>query len=652
MFKAHCGDSSDRATIAAYCIQDCQLVLDIFKKLDTFNNAASMANVCSVPVAHIFLRGQGIKIESLIFKYCHENQLCIEVMPSPGFGKPSTEPLESYEGAIVLDPVPGFYKVPVGVADFASLYPSTIISENISHDTLVWVKDYDLDGKLVRLKYGSEFVKYDTPSSIPFTDIEFDIWGKAEDDDRKNPEKIKTGLRICRYAQDKQGSIPIIIAQLLDARKKTRALIKTEKDPFKRALLDAQQNAYKITANSLYGQLGSGTFKIRQQELAASVTAYGRKQIMFAKDAIETFYGPAANNPRCTVEGARVVYGDTDSLFVCFNPRDPETGLPLEGKAALKATIELTEEAGKLVTQGLKAPHDFEFDKVYWPFLIFSKKRYVGHKYEEVDHYTQASMGIALKRRDYAQIVKKIYGGAIHILLTEKNVAKAAVFVKTACKDLIDGKYGLNTLTISKSLRGEYANPNAIAHKVLADRIAARSPGEAPAAGDRIGYVYVQPGVGQVAADLQGERIETPAFIKEKGLKPDYMFYIDHQISNPVCQVFGLLVEEMPGYQGQTWDENPDKEMKQRESLAYKLLFQDAVQTNTKIAKTNFIKMMGGVVNSTPASASRSYNPITVTKRPTVKQSSLDLFLLDSLRINARQKAIKEAKAKEKIIDL
>jgi len=644
MFKAHCGDSSDRATIAAYCIQDCQLVLDIFKKLDTFNNAASMANVCSVPVAHIFLRGQGIKIESLIFKYCHENQLCIEVMPSPGFGKPSSEPLESYEGAIVLDPVPGFYKVPVGVADFASLYPSTIISENISHDTLVSVKDYDLDGKLVRLKYGSEFTKYDTPSTVPFTDIEFDIWGKAEDDDRKNPEKVKTGLRVCRYAQDKQGSIPIIIAQLLDARKKTRALIKTENDPFKRALLDAQQNAYKITANSLYGQLGSGTFKIRQQELAASVTAYGRKQIMFAKDAIEAFYGPAANNPRCS---CKVIYADTDSLFILFNPND-ENGNPLEGKAALQATIELTEEAGQLVTQGLKPPHDFEFDKVYWPFLIFSKKRYVGHKYEEVDHYTQASMGIALKRRDYAQIVKKIYGGAIHILLTENNVAKAAEFVKTACKDLIDGKYGLNTLTISKSLRGEYANPNAIAHKVLADRIAARSPGEAPAAGDRIGYVYVQPGVGQVAADLQGERIETPAYIKEKGLKPDYMFYIDHQISNPVCQVFGLLVEEVPGYQGQTWDENPDKEMKQRESLAYKLLFQDAVQSNTKIAKTNFIKMMGGVVNNTPTSAPRSYNPITVTKRPPVKQSSLDLFLLDSLRINARQKAIKEAKAKEK----
>lgn len=979
MFKAHCGSSKDRATIAAYCVQDCQLVLDIFKKLDTFNNAASMANVCSVPIAHIFLRGQGIKIESLIFKYCHENQICIEVMNSPGFGKTSDE-AESYEGAIVLDPVPGFYKVPVGVADFASLYPSTIISENISHDTLIWVKDYDLDGKLVRIKYGTEFLKYDTPSTVPFTDIEFDIWGKAEDDERKNPEKIKTGLRVCRYAQDKQGAIPIIIAQLLDARKKTRALIKTEKDDFKKALLDAQQNAYKITANSLYGQLGSSVFKIRQQELAASVTAYGRKQILFAKAAIEEFYGPAANNPRCTADAAQVVYGDsvtgdtplyvkmgnqpqlcrfdelagdwtrfhgtkesieledgklkvwsekgwtvvkriirhklnpnkkmyrilthtgivdctedhslvsadgkdikpcdvsigsellhnsdfskeyivessytptineawamgffladgsagiyeyensikyswainksdisllqkaathlpfdtkildtlessgvyklvpignlkdpvikyrelfynthrekcvppcilnapinvveqfmlgfyagdgdkanifgnlrwdqkgkevsaglyilarrlgynvsindrldksdvfritiskktlrknpiaikkiqqldtsnieyvydletenhhfsvgpgtlvvhnTDSLFVCFNPKDPETGKPLEGIKAVEATIQLTEEAGKLVTQGLKAPHDFEFDKVYWPFLIFSKKRYVGHKYEELEHYTQASMGIALKRRDYAQIVKKIYGGAIHILLTEKNVAKAAEFVKAACKDLIDGKYGLGPLTITKSLRGEYANPNSIAHKVLADRITARSPGEAPAAGDRIGYVYVQPGIGQVAADLQGDRIETPRYIKEHGLKPDYMFYIDHQISNPVCQLFGLLVEEVPGFQGQNWHDDPDKQMKQREDVAYQLLFQNAIQTNKQIAKTNFIKMMGGTTTSKQEYTARTYNPITVSKRP--KQSSLDMFLLDKVRLDAKQKAKEKSKDK------
>ena len=55
---------------------------------------------------------------------------------------------------------------------------------------------------------------------------------------------------------------------------------------------------------------------------------------------------------------------NTDSLFINFNPKDPITGKPLEGKEAVNRTIELTNEAGKLVTKALKAPHDFEFDKV------------------------------------------------------------------------------------------------------------------------------------------------------------------------------------------------------------------------------------------------------------------------------------------------
>jgi len=306
------------------------------------------------------------------------------------------------------------------------------------------------------------------------------------------------------------------------------------------------------------------------------------------------------------------------------------------------------------VTQGLKAPHDFEFDKVYSPFLIFSKKRYVGHKYECAETYTQASMGIALKRRDYAPIVKKIYGGAIHILLTEKNVAKAAEFVKATCKELIEGKYGLGPLTISKSLRAEYANPNSIAHKVLADRIGVRSPGEKPAAGDRIGYVYVLPSPGQQSSDLQGDRIETPSYIKEKGLKPDYMFYIDHQISNPVCQVFGLLVEQVPGYVEQVWNENPDKEQTQRENIAYKLLFQDAIQSNNTIAKRGFMNLLGAkpisnvVVGSVGQASQVSRSPTTVVRKPSVKQCSLDSFFIDKMKTTARQDAMKAAAAAKK----
>jgi len=625
MFKMQDGSSADRAVIARYCVQDCQLVLDLFKKLEVFNNAMSMANVSSVPIPYIFLRGQGIKIESLMFKYCYEAEQCIEVLPGGGDGG------EKYEGAIVLDPTPGFYTVPVGVADFASLYPSTIISENISHDTLVWVKDYTEEGNFVQLVWGSD--DYDGLEGIDYTDIEYDNYIDDPDDERKHKRQLKKGIRVCRFAQNKMGTIPLIVQGLLAARKAKRKEGAKEPDVFRKALLEAEQLAYKLTANSLYGQLGSGTFKIRLKALAASVTAYGRKQIMFAKEVIEKSYPDSS-----------IIYADTDSLFIIFNPKDA-SGKPLEGQAALEETIHLTEEAGQLVTKALKNPHDFEFDKVYWPFIIFSKKRYVGHKYEVAHKYSLTFMGIALKRRDYAAISKRFYASALQILLNNGDVAKAAEGVRTMAKDLVEGKFGLQPLIISKSLRSEYKSVPA--HKMLADRIAAREPGNAPASGDRIPYVYVQAEVGQKASDLQGDRIETPSYIKEKGLKPDYMYYIDHQIANPLCQLFGIVVDQISGFESYIpkggWSDIPEARIVQRETAAYSLLFDAALQTNKKSAIRSFATLLGASVTSKNTAAPKVVaKPVT---RSTTRQSTIDSLFAARLQLDA-VKEVKRKKAK------
>lgn len=672
IFRLHReGGSAGRAKVAKYCVQDCDLVVELYKKLDVFNNAMSMANVCSVPVSYIFTRGQGVKIESLIFKDCYQRNMLVvtKEAPSRNVNAVPTEPQESYEGAIVLDPIPGFnMDSPIGVCDFASLYPSTIISENISYDSLVWVKDYTLDGKLVSGKpvYGAEEHEQFAPPGTQWTDITFDIWGVKDGDTRKNPEKVKKGLRVCRYAQPPDGSkhtLPDIVAKLLAARKAKRKEAEKENDPFRKALLDAEQLAYKLTANSLYGQLGSGTFKIRLQNLAASTTAYGRKQIMFAKAAIEEFYGPGAKDPRCSAE---ITYGDTDSLFVKFNVKNPETGELLSGREAIVKTIELTEEAGHLVTQALKYPHDFEFDKVYYPFIIFSKKRYVGNKYDESpDDFKQTSMGIVLKRRDNAPILKTIYGGAIKILLNERNVEKAVAFVKEKCMELVNGKTSMSQLTITKSLSAKY-KPDYVkgdieslekqiaglqkkptskkveeelkrveeklrekqadlerfsypAHKILADRMAERDPGNAPASGERIGFIYVSPSAGQLAPKLQGDRIETPSFIRDKGLKPDFRYYIEHQLMNPLGQLFGLIVEQIPGFLGGS----SLKLESQRETLAIDLLFAKALGECDKQAMREFATQHLGanILVSTSAQSVRKSSRITDLSGNVTKQS-------------------------------
>jgi DNA polymerase elongation subunit (family B) len=591
IFRLHRGSDGDRATVARYCLQDCDLVMELFNKLEVLNNSVAMANVCSVPVGFIFTRGQGIKIESLIFKECRAADQLIEVLRSEprdaeaapcedDSSEANDEVEDSYEGAIVLEPHTGIYlDDPVTADDFASLYPSSIISENISHDTLIWVKDYDNDGNYVGTREGSD--KYDNILGAKYVNIEFDILRTDPADTRKHPAKIRDGRRVARYIQEPMGTIPRILSMLLANRKRVRKLAEAESDEFRRGLLDAQQLAYKLTANSLYGQLGSATFKIRRQVLAASTTGYGRKQLMYAKTVIEEVYG-GGRDPRCDVE---CVYGDTDSIFLRFRPRDPVTGARLTGADALRVAKELTIESGKLVSSCLKAPHDFEFDKIFRSFILLSKKRYVGDMSEdglEDGDFHRKSMGIVMKRRDNAPIVKYVYGNAIDRILNAPDVAtgvrSAASFVTEASRELLAGKFSMSKLTITKSLRAQYADPTRIAHKVLADRIGERDPGNKPSTSDRIPYVYITHGAGSVPK-LQGDRIETPSYIAAHGLKPDYAFYITNQIAKPVSQVFGLAVEHMVGARASAvvacaGAKDPTAA---RESLAESLLFERAL---------------------------------------------------------------------------
>ena len=81
---------------------------------------------------------------------------------------------------------------------------------------------------------------------------------------------------------------------------------------------------------------------------------------------------------------------------------------------------------GELVNKRLEFPHVLEYEKTYWPFLILTKKKYVGNKYEfNPDKYKQDCMGVVLKRRDNAPIVKYVYGNIIEKIMVDRNYDKA-----------------------------------------------------------------------------------------------------------------------------------------------------------------------------------------------------------------------------------
>ncbi len=190
----------------------------------------------------------------------------------------------------------------------------------------------------------------------------------------------------------------------------------------------------------------------------------------------------------------QMIVKNTDSIFVNFTDhiKQKYPGREFTEQELLEESIKIGQEAAKNVNKDVKAPQNIEYEKTFWPFVIFSKKRYFGNKYEKsIEKYKETSMGIVLKRRDNAPILKTIYKGIIDIILNKRDMEAAKLFFRESTRNLLEGKADISQLVISKTLKAEYANPTQIAHKVLADRMGERDEGNKPQSNDRIPYCYI-----------------------------------------------------------------------------------------------------------------------------------------------------------------
>ena len=539
MFGLHrTGGPEGRARVARYCIQDCDLVATLMGKLDTLVNARGMADVCKVPMQYVLTRGQGIKIFSAVVYYASQRDQIIRTQESiPGDGI-------AYEGAIVLPPKIGMYlDQPVSVLDFNSLYPTNMIAYNLSPDTIVYTKEYTSEGflvyptkeKMVEIK---EWVAGLEEKSYVFEEIDYD-------------NKETGGKTVCVFVQPNDnpmtvGVLPKTLEIMLKKRKEFKQKMEDlQYDEAQRSVFNGAQLAYKVVANSIYGQAGARTSPIRNMFVAACTTAAGRRALQFARTVAEGEFG------------GDVVYGDTDSIFVKFPTKD------------VAESIRMGLECGNSISRQMRKPYKIAYEKTFYPFILFCRKRYVGMKYEEDPNPAKAkrmSMGVVLKRRDNAPIVKDVFGGALDVLLLERDIKKAQQFVKDMMIKILENKLPLEKFILSKSLRDDYAamakdydgRATLPAHRVLANRMEARDPGTAPKVGDRVQFVYVAENAGNTK---QGDRIEHVDFVRANKLHADTTFYITNQIQNPVAQLFALCIEQLEGYKA------PSKE-------SYKAMYQ------------------------------------------------------------------------------
>jgi DNA polymerase elongation subunit (family B) len=356
----------------------------------------------------------------------------------------------------------------------------------------------------------------------------------------------------------------MVLEELLSSRAKTRALIKKEKDPFKAKVLDGRQLSYKLTANSIYGQLGAKTSSIYFKEMAACTTAVGRYRINDAVSGAKN-WGKLRKGGKREFTDANIIYGDTDSIFVKFDmnkydENNKPTGERYKGLEAREKSKEYGKELQEYMgANTLKGTGQcLEYEKEFDPMILISKKRYVGNKYEfNMNACYRDSNGIVTKRRDNAPIVKYVFGNVIEKIITDKDIKGAHEFLEKTLKTLKD--FPLEDFIISKTLRGYYKCPPA--HKLLADRMAERDPGNKPRSNDRIPYVFIKIPNNKLFKTkkkkngetiqiklhvLQGDRIEHADYFRDnkekKKLEIDYKLYITNQIMNPVIQVLDLPV--------------------------------------------------------------------------------------------------------------
>lgn len=616
IFSKFNGSIGDRTELAQYNIQDCELCNKLVAKLQVIVDNICMANVCNVPLYYLFVRGQGVKIFSLVSKKCRQKHYLIPVIRKKKVTKDEEQDEEEgYEGAIVFDAKPGLYLSPVFVLDYASLYPNSMRFRNLSHECIV------LDEK------------YNNLPGYEYCDISYNQFAKVsakktETSTRTEPKENVSGQQqseiTCRFAKNKDGTmgiLPEILTDLLNARSRTRKMIETEPDTFKKKVLDRMQLAYKVTANSLYGQTGATTSPLLMKDIAACTTATGREMLKFSRSFVEKIFNKVINYAiddnaekymkymkkkfgyvkkfnyipndtkftcvmddcadmnnhtpkhgirtlcKCDVEHnddvrcaffealqkkirrfmsgyhirANVIYGDTDSVFVDPHITSIKDGSLQTNKDALEKAIQLGILASMLICILLPEPMKQEYEKTLWPFAQISKKRYVGNLYEtDPNKFYQKSMGIVLKRRDNAQIVKIMCGGIVDQLLNKRDPNGAIKFTQTILRKILSEEYPMDKFVITKTLRESYANRNSIAHAVLADRMTKRDPGNKPSSNDRIPYVFI---LTDKKTKLQGDHIETPEYVVQNKLKLDYVYYITNQIMKPSIQFLKLVAD-------------------------------------------------------------------------------------------------------------
>lgn len=319
---------------------------------------------------------------------------------------------------------------------------------------------------------------------------------------------------------------------------------------------NSKQNELKVGCNSTFGFFSAGgpcdydekTGKVRHKGMmqvmpvSACVTYIGRRSIMKARQHVEDNYG------------AKVIYGDTDSIFIVFPPQ----WIP-PGKEGLYKSFELGPKVMAEITaifaaHSPKSTMRIEHEKTASKMVVWHAKCYGYIKYEKLAEAKKAQgkvdiKGVPFMKRDCCKFVKTLCTESVNLLLKaetiEEGLKSSETFMKKEFTKLVIDEVVPDEHLVIKKKINKSDFKGAPAHAQLARRMNQRKPGMAAKSGEYQGMLYVDVNDPDGKKDMI-DKIEDPSWVKEhpKQFKVDKLWYLKNQIANNVKLLFGPIIKD------------------------------------------------------------------------------------------------------------
>ncbi|XP_071444843.1 DNA polymerase zeta catalytic subunit-like [Hetaerina americana] len=506
-------------------------VMRLLVQLDIVGRTSELARLFGIQFYEVFSRGSQFRVESMMLRLAKPlNYVCVSPSSKQRASMRAPEQLP-----LIMEPESRFYADPVIVLDFQSLYPSMIIAYNYCFSTCL--------GRVKHLGQPGPF-QFGCTNLMVAPNTISKLLNKNEDSSNLRSMISFSPCGVAFVGKEvRHGVLPKMLSEILETRLMVKkALKKSKGNRVVERVLNSRQLGLKLIANVTYGYTAANfSGRMPCVEVADSVVSKGRETLERAIALVHEKWGS---------QGVKVVYGDTDSLFV------------LAKGFSKSEAFKLGSQIAEAVTENNPKPVKLKLEKVYQPCLLQTKKRYVGYAYETPDQEKPIfdAKGIETVRRDGCPAVAKILEKSLRLLFDTRDVSLVKLHVQRQLGKLLSGRLSLQELTFAREYRGAagYRPGACVPALQLARRWLSVDPRAEPRAGERVPYVIVNGPPGLPLFHLVrspnellslGNNASTSKLSVHTQLQVNAHYYITKVLVPPLQRCFSLIgVDIEPWY--------------------------------------------------------------------------------------------------------